>query len=171
MKSLALKAVLPLLFSFATIAAAQSDPTIPPVKMGLWESDVTVTMSGMPNMPAGAMPPRTVKSQVCMSGTNWKESIEQLRGQSQKASCTMSNLQQDPHHISFDEDCTEQQGMTASVHLDMHYDSDQSMHGTTTMKMSGPRVPQGMTMNSTISTKFLSADCGDVKPGQARPAS
>jgi len=50
-------AFLPLLLSFAALAAAQI-PTIapPPIKMGLWQSSVTVNMSGIeqPNMPSGA---------------------------------------------------------------------------------------------------------------------
>jgi hypothetical protein len=43
------------------------------------------------------------------------------------------------------------------------------MHGTTSATMSGGNIPPGMSMNSTIKSKYLGADCGDVTPGKAKP--
>ena len=155
------------LFSLATFASAQT-VTPPPMKMGLWQSDVTVQMSGMPN--GVSVPPHAVTSQFCMTPNTWQDSLRNLQNRrpNMPVNCTTSNVQQDGHHYSADVQCTAQQGFTTNVHVDMQFDSDESMHGTTTMNMSGPNAPPGMQMNSTVKSKFLNSDCGDVKPGQGK---
>jgi hypothetical protein len=162
-----IRAALAALFSLAAVAAAQT-PTPPPMKMGLWQSDVTVQMSGMPN--GVTVPPRTVTTQSCMTPDTWKNSLQnfQNRQPNMPVNCTASNVEQDSHHYSADVQCTAQQGMSTAVHVDIQFDSDESMHGTTSASMSGPNMPSGMQMNSTIQSKFLSSDCGDVKPGQGK---
>ena len=162
-------ATLPLLFSLAALASAQSDITPPPMKMGLWQSDVTVQMSGMPN--GMSMPPRTITTQSCMTPETWKSDLQNMQTHRQQmaAKCSTMNVQQDGHHYTADMQCAGQQGMTTTVHVDMQFDSDESMHGTTAATMSGaPNMPQGMSMNSTIKSKYMGADCGDVKPGQGK---
>lgn len=158
---------LPLLLSFAALASAQTD-TPPPMKMGLWQSDVTVQMNGMPN--GVTMPPRTITSQSCMTPDTWKDSLRNMqnRQRNMPSNCTTSNVQQDGHHYTADIQCSAQQGFTTAIHVDMQFDSDESMHGTTSATMSGGNAPPGMSMNSTIKSKFMSADCGDVKPGQGK---
>jgi hypothetical protein len=163
----AVPATLATLFSFAALASAQT-PTPPPMKMGLWQSEITVQMSGMPN--GMTMTPTTITSQSCMTSDTWQDSLRNMqnRQQNMPANCTTSNLQQDAHHISFDASCTAQQGISTTLHVDMQFDGDEGMHGTTTASMSGPNMPSGMQMNSTIKSKFLSSDCGDVKPGKGK---
>lgn len=163
----AVPATLAALFSVAAPASAQTI-TPPPMKMGLWQSEVTVQMSGMPN--GVTMPPRTMVSQSCMTSDTWKDSLRNLQNRQRNATadCTTANVQQDDHHYSADVQCTAQQGFTTSIHVDMQFDSDESMHGTTAMTMSGGSAPSGMSMNSTIKSKFMGSDCGDVKPGQGK---
>jgi Protein of unknown function (DUF3617) len=162
-------ATLAALFSFAALASAQSGP--PPMKMGLWQSEVTVQMTGMPN--GASMPSRTMTSQSCMTLDSWKDSLQGAQNHQPNASvkCTRSNVQQDGHHYTADVQCSGQQGGSTTIHVDMQFDSDESMHGTTTMSLSGPNAPSGMQMSSTIKSKFLSSDCGDVKPGQGKMVS
>lgn len=161
---------LPLFLLLTSLAAAQTDPLAPPpIKMGLWQSEVSVDLSGIPNMPSGAASaPKTSTHQSCMTPDSWKKAMQSLHNQQPSVNCTTSNMQQDAHHLSFDEQCSTQQGYNTSIHVDMQLDSDQAMHGTSAVKMSGPAFPQGMTMNSTIRSKFLSADCGSLKPGEAK---
>lgn len=168
MKRFPALATLPLLLSFAALAAAQSDLTPPPMKMGLWQSDVSVQMLGMPN--GVSMPPRTITSQSCLTPDTWKDAMRNLqaRRQNMAANCSNANVQQDGHHYTADVTCTGQQGFTTTVHVDMQFDSDESMHGTTSATMSGGNMPPGMSMNSTIKSKFMGSDCGDVKPGQGK---
>jgi Protein of unknown function (DUF3617) len=155
------------LFSFAALASGQTI-TPPPMKMGLWQTEVTMEMSGMPN--GAGMPPRTITTQTCMTPDTWKNSLgnAQNRMRNMPASCTTSNVQEDSHHYTADVQCTAQQGFSTTAHIDMHFDSDESMHGTTNTTMSGGNTGMNMTMNSTIKSKFMSSDCGDVKPGQGK---
>ncbi|HEY1499178.1 MAG TPA: DUF3617 domain-containing protein [Acidobacteriaceae bacterium] len=155
-------AVLPLL---CVVAAAQEPiPNIapPPVKMGLWQSTINVK----PGMgPAGA----AVTNQSCYTPDSWKQSMQSIQSRQPNTNCSTSNLHQDAHQLSFDVTCAADQGYTISYHVEMFLDSDTAMHGSTTGKMSGPAFPQGMTMGSTITSKFLSSDCGSIKPGESKP--
>jgi hypothetical protein len=162
---------LPLLLSLA--AAAQTPtPAPPPIKMGLWQSSVTVKMSGMDNLPpsAAAASTHTMVYRSCMTADSWNKAMQSMQSAQQKMDCTTSRMQQDSHQLSFDESCTAQQGYTSSIHVQMLLDSDEAMHGTSNVKMTGPAFPQGMSMSSTITSKFISSDCGDIKPGEQKPA-
>lgn len=157
---------LTLLLSLAALASAQSAP---PLKMGLWENSVTVTMSGMPNGMSGSLP--AVTKQSCMTTDTWKEALQSMQSHRQMAkaaNCSTSNVQQDTHHFAFDVSCSAQQGMNTKTHIEMTLDSEESMHGAMSTSMSGPNVPQGMVMNATIQSKFLSSDCGTLKPGEQK---
>jgi hypothetical protein len=160
-------AALATLFSIAALAAAQT-PAPPPMKMGLWQTEVSVQMNGMPN--GAGVPPRTITTQSCMTPDTWKDSLQnaQNRQHNPAANCTTSNVQQDSHHYSADMVCSGNQGFTTTIHVDMQFDSDESMHGTTAATFGGGGAAQGMSMNSTIKSKFLSSDCGDVKPGRGK---
>ncbi|HSY02910.1 MAG TPA: DUF3617 family protein [Acidobacteriaceae bacterium] len=158
-----------LLLATTFLAAAQSAP---PIKMGLWEHSVTLDMSGMPNGMGGAS--HTVSNQTCMSNDTWKEALQSMqsrRQQANAANCSTSNVEQDSHHFAFDVACVAQQGMNTKMHLDMTLDSEESMHGTMSTTMSGPNIPQGMSMKATIQSKFVSSDCGNLKPGQQKSTS
>lgn len=162
-------ASLSLLLPLATIASAQSAP---PLKMGLWEHSVTLNMSGMPNGMSGTS--QAITNQSCMSSDTWKQSLQSMQGRRQMAnaaSCTTSNVEQDSHHFAFDVACSAQQGMNTKMHLDMTLDGEESMHGTMTTTMSGPNIPQGMSMTATIKSKFVSSDCGSLKPGEQKSGS
>ncbi|MGC2620376.1 MAG: DUF3617 family protein [Acidobacteriaceae bacterium] len=153
-----------LLFASAIFASAQSAP---PLKMGLWEHTVTLDMSGMPSGMGGSGQPITKQS--CMTSKTWKDTLQSMQSHRQMANaanCSTSNVQQDAHHFSFDVACSPQQGMNTKIHVDMTLDSEESMHGTTTTSISGPQFPQGMTMTAKIKSKFVSSDCGSVKPGE-----
>jgi len=166
-----------LLLSVASLAPAQSTVPVtptppltpPPVKMGLWQSSVTINMSGMPNMPSGAGSTTHV-NQSCMTPDNWKDAFRnmQQRRQQMSANCTTTNYSQDAHQLTLDMSCTSEQGMNTNMHIQMFLDNDSAMHGSATTKISGAAFPQGMVVNSTISSKFLSSDCGDVKPGEGK---
>ena len=168
-------ATLPLLCSFAALAAAQTiEP--PPIKMGLWQSEVTTTMENAQNSPMGSAVARGMGSgratvtQGCLTPDTWKKEIQGMQQHMRDTDCTMSNFQQDSHHVSFDEACTagSQQGYSNTVHFEMLIDDTENTHGHAEMKMTGPAFPDGMTMHMAMKTKYLSSDCGDVKPGESK---
>ncbi len=173
-------APLALFLACAALVSAQSTVPItptppitpPPIKMGLWQSSVSVNMAGMmPNAPSGAGGSMTHVNQSCMTPDSWRDAFRnmQQRRQQATANCSTANVSQDAHQMTFDMNCSGQQGINTNVHVQMFLDSEESMHGNATVKMSGPNFPQGMSMTSTIASKFLSSDCGDVKPGQSKP--
>jgi hypothetical protein len=157
-------ASLTLLLSFPAVAQPPA-LTPPPIKMGLWQSSVTVKSGGMGPMAAAG---NTSAHQSCFTPDSWKQSMQAMQSRQQKMNCTTSNLQQDSHEVSFDGQCTTDQSINVNYHVEMFLDSDSAMHGTTTSKMSGPMFPQGVTMSSSIASKFISSDCGDIKPGESK---
>ena len=150
-------------------AAGVSAQTPPPLKMGLWEHQVTVQMSGMPN---GVDSTRTIVKQSCFTPNTWRNSLQQMQSHSNTGglSCSTSNMQQDVHHVAFDVQCSTaaQPAITTNMHIEMNFDSDESMHGSTTTTMSGPNMPQGMSVNTTIKSKFVNSDCGSLKPDEQK---
>lgn len=154
----------------ASVVAAQTGAgSPPPIRMGLWQSEVSVNLSGMENLPPGAGADRTSVHQSCMTPDSWKKSMQAMRGQQpSRVNCTTANMQQDSHRIAFDEQCTAEQGYNTNVHVEMFLDSQEAMHGTAAVKMTGPAFQRPISMNSTITSKFLSKDCGDIKPGEER---
>ena len=164
-------ATLPLLASFAALAAAQTVEA-PPIKMGLWQSEVTTTMQGVPDSPMShAMGSgRTTVTQGCLTPDTWKKDIQGMQQHMRNTDCTMSNFEQDAHHVSFDEACTagSQPGYSNNVHFEMLIDDTENAHGHADMKMTGPAFPDGMTMHTAMKSKYLSSDCGDVKPGESK---
>ena len=152
--------------SLFSVAAAAQIPNVapPPIKMGLWQSSVTLNSTGMGL--AGGHP---ITSQSCYTPDSWKHSMQKMQSRHPSANCTTSNMQQDSHKLSFDGQCSEAQGMSVTYHVEMFLDSDEAMHGSSRAKMSAPQFPQGMSMNSVINSKFISSDCGDIKPGESKP--
>lgn len=165
-----LRTTLPLLFCAAVAGAQMQTLKPPPLKMGLWQSTVTMQMAGMPNMPAGTAGPmgKPTTRQYCMDQGSWQKAMITSQQSMQRANCTMANVDQDTHHLAFDESCSVQGGMNMTMHMQMTWDNDESLHGTSTSKMTGPQFPQGMTMDMTIDSKFVSADCGGLPPGQSK---
>jgi len=162
-------ATLPLLASFAALAAAQTVEA-PPIKMGLWQSEVTTTMDGMPDAMGQAMGGgRTIVTQGCLTPDTWKKDIQGVQQHMHNSNCTLSNFEQDAHHIVFDQACSSgQAGFSNQTHFEMVIDDTENGHGHADSKMTGPNLPQGMAMHMTMKTKYLSADCGDVKPGEGK---
>jgi hypothetical protein len=163
-------ASLPLLLSFPAVAQTPA-LTPPPIKMGLWQSSVTVNMSGMPAGAPAAGGSIVHVNQSCMTADSWKNAFRSMQARQQQtaSSCTTTNVDQDAHQVTFDMDCSVQQGYSTSIHVKMFLDSDEAMHGNVSVKMSGANFPQGMSMTSTITSKFIGADCGDIKPGESKP--
>ena len=141
----------------------------PPVKMGLWQTEVSTTFAGMPNMPAGhAMGDHKTTTQSCWTPETWKNSLEKFNDRQHAENCTTSNMNQSAHSISFDESCTADRGYETKMHFEAQFDSSESMTGKGTVVITGQAMPQGMTMNMTMNSKFLSSSCGDVEPGKAK---
>jgi hypothetical protein len=166
------------------IAAALAQSAAAPMKAGLWDAQVssTTVMTLPPEMEAriAAMPPaQQAQMRATMSGAKpvvqtYKSCVAKqtslddvLNQQQQKAGtkCSYSNRVQTANSASFDTTCTTLQG-SATGHTDVHWIDDDHMSATTHMTASStsPRGAMQMSINSTMTWKYLGADCGDVKP-------
>jgi hypothetical protein len=164
--------ILPLLLTLATFSAvdaAQAQTLVPPpIKMGLWQTESSATMTGMEDSPMGkAMSgSHSNVTQGCLTPDTWKDSFQKMQNQLQN-DCKVSNMHQDAHSITFEETCTSER-YTSNVHFEGFFDDAEHMHGNVKVAMTAPSLPQGMTMNMAMKSHYVSASCGDVKPGEGK---
>ncbi len=176
--------ILGLLFALAfcslagTLAKAQDLPATPPVKMGLWESSITSTIGGItipPDVaarlqamgrPVPGITPHTTVTQSCMTKEEWAKSIEKWNNN--EAKCTYTNRDFTSQKFSFDMSCASEHGGVFTGHFEMLVDDDEHTHGTAHMKGETGQAGQPMTIDTTLSSHYLGADCGDIKPGDAK---
>ena len=164
------KTVFPFLFAAVTFAAVAQLSETPPVTMGLWQTETTSTVTGVENTPMAGMAAamgRQYVTQSCLTPERWKSDIQGLNARRQHG-CTLSNIHQDSHEVSFDEACQESQGGANNTHVDILIDSTEHAHGTVVMKVSMPSLPQPMTVTVNMLSHYLGSDCGGVKPGEAK---
>jgi Spy/CpxP family protein refolding chaperone len=151
-------------------------------KPGLWETTSQNTMGGMPQMPempkvdtskmtpeqaaavqaamararGGAAPPTT--SRKCW--TQEQIDKEQFHDKALNDSCTQTVVSRSARVLELKFDCTGENASTGTLKL-TSIDSEH-VNGAVTMTMTGGRGA-GMTMNSTFTSKWIGANCGDVK--------
>jgi hypothetical protein len=129
-----------------------------PIKPGLWENTA--------NMKSGPGGGRTITRQVCYSAKMTVDQyVAQLAQQTPGFQCTFSNQKVTAHNISMDQVCSGQ-GMNAKSHFDVSMPDPEHMISNSHMEMSGSVQgrPMDMKMDSAITGKFISSDCGSVKP-------
>jgi Spy/CpxP family protein refolding chaperone len=151
-------------------------------KLGLWETTSTTEISGMPAMPQipeeqlAKMPPeqrakieamikgrgmggpRTTTSKSCVT----RESLEKAMafGQNEE-SCTRKVITSTSSKQEIHIECTRGKNtMTGDLNIE-RLDGEHAK-GSMVMKSAGAERPIDMKMSFT--SKWLSADCGDVKP-------
>ena len=165
----------------AGVAGAQTkiDPnTPPPVKMGLWETHVTSQVKGIELPPdvierlkqMGRPLPgeaHTTVTRGCLTPEEWRQELEEMNKPT-NTDCTVTRNTDNVSSISFDVSCKTEEG-TVTGHWEMHILDDEHAHGSGHMKsdQTGPNG-QSFTADSTVDTRWISADCGDVRPGKAK---
>jgi len=177
-----------LVFLF-TVAVGQ-DKSLP-IKLGLWETTVSSTnqMQLPPEAEAriAAMPPAQqaqVRSMMgggtpmvstyksCAASSTTMDTLLNQAQDHEGMKCTFTNRTQTANSASFDTSCVSDQG-TMTGHSDFRMPDSEHVSGAThlTGSMSSPRGGT-MTMNitSTVTSKYLGADCGNVKPYTPAPA-
>ena len=161
---------MPLSLSLGAIAVAgvAQISEVPPVTMGLWQTETSSTVTGLENTPMAGMAAAIGAhvSQSCLTPEKWKSDIQGFNAKQQHG-CAMSNLQQSAKEISFDEVCSQGSGVNKS-HADILIDSAEHAHGTVVMTVTMPNLPQPMTINMSMISHYLGASCGDVQPGQGK---
>jgi hypothetical protein len=153
-----------------TKAAPQALSEVPPVTMGLWQTDTSSTVTGLENTPMAGMAGMMGKphsTQSCLTPDQWKNDIQGFNARQQHG-CTLSNVHQDAHEVSFDEVCQTGRGGNSTAHADILIQDQQNAHGTIVIKVADAELPAPMTINMTMASHYIASDCGDVKPGSAK---
>jgi len=121
----------------------------------------------------GAAKPAGTTVQSCIVPNT---SMDSLLNQAQQRTangmqCTFSNRVQTDKGASYDMSCSGPMG-SAKGHTDYKVIDDEHFNSTIHMTITGSAQGQVMTMNRDVTTtgKFVSADCGDVKPVGTPPA-
>lgn len=163
----------------------QSGNSITPlnVKVGLWETTVTTTMSGMPTIPDSVlaqMPPeQRAKIQQAMQAQNGKPMTtkscltkDKLQNSNpfQKApqGCTYTVLSSSGSKMEIKMECA-RNGMTMTTNITVTANDSENVKGTMHMNTSGTAASTAgstsntMKMDGTFTSKWLGASCGDVQ--------
>lgn len=159
----------------------QSGSSITPlnVKVGLWETTITANMSGMPAIPDSVlaqMPPeQRAKIQQAIQAQSGKPMTtkscltkEKLQNTNpfQKApqGCTYTVLSSSGSKMEVKMECV-RNGMTMTGNVLVTAGDSENVKGTVHMNTtsSGGGPTNGMKMDSTFTSKWLSASCGDVQ--------
>jgi hypothetical protein len=128
-----------------------------PIKPGLWENTLNSPMPGAA---------RTITRQVCYSDKMTVDQyVSQVTQQTPGFQCSMSNQKVTAHSVSADQACSGQ-GMTVKSHLEVSLPDPEHMLSNTHMEMSGSMQgrPMNMSRDIAVTGKFISSDCGTVKP-------
>jgi len=126
-----------------------SSQTTPPIKMGLWEATMTMGASG------------TYKSRACLSQESYQRMLTRV-----PPNCEISNLATTATAITGDLKCESPGGGTSKGRLDVQIPDSSTVHGTVT----AATTYQGHAVSMIIKSDwvFVSADCGDLSPGESR---
>jgi hypothetical protein len=131
-----------------------------PIKSGLWNTQVIakIGLNDNDNEP--------IVSQACFTaGTTISSYLAAMTKSAPNVQCTMSNKIQTGNHIAFDTTCTGPNA-TSKSHSDFQLADSEHFTGSShsTVVGSSQGHPINMEMNKTFTAKFLSSNCGDVKP-------
>lgn len=154
-------AVAALLFCVTTFAIA-ADSKKPPVKMGLWQEQVSTTIGGVAGVSSA---PQRDTEQVCITRKSW--STNGLQASANR--CTLENLRWNAHSLSYDAQCGAQNSVGLIFHMYILIDSDKHMHGTAGTEIATPGSANQGKWESTLTADYIGRNCGDLKPGEQKP--
>lgn len=161
--------------------AMQSGNSITPlnVKLGLWQTTVTVTMSGMPTIPDSALaqmtPEQRARIQQMIEARNGKPTTtkscltkDRLENTNpfQKApqGCTYTVLSSSGSKMEVKMECA-RNGMTMTGNVVVTASDSENVKGTVHMNTTSSTSSgsNAMKTDSTFTSKWLGSSCGDVQ--------
>ena len=125
-----------------------------PIKAGLWETHVTVNHG----------PP--IAGQSCFTaGTTLGDYLTATNKSAQGTQCSVAGKVQTTHGIAYDTACNGQ-SLSSKGHIDFQLSDPEHFGGSSHTTVTGTThgTPVNMTIDKTFTAKFLSSDCGAIKP-------
>jgi hypothetical protein len=151
LKLTGLSAAAVLLLGTLTMLAQLSDL---PIKPGLWQTQVSVN-HGSP-----------IAGQSCFSaGTTLGDYLTATNKSAQGTQCSVAGKVQTAHGIAYDTACNGT-SLSSKGHIDFQLSDAEHFSGTSHTTVSGSvrGAPVNMVIDKTFTAKFLSSDCGAIKP-------
>jgi hypothetical protein len=125
-----------------------------PIKAGLWETQVSVN-HGSP-----------IAGRSCFSaGTTLSDYLTATNKAASGTQCSVANKAQTAHGIAYDTACNGT-SMSSKGHIDFQLPDAEHFNGTshTTVTGTAQGAPVNMAIDKAFTAKFVSSDCGSVKP-------
>ena len=155
------------------LSAGMAQISEPPVKMGLWQTNITSTMTGFQippevaaRMKAMGKPvpgaPNTVVTQSCLTPEKWKDSFRHMQ---QDHDCQLTNVHQSSTAMSADMACKAPDGKyTSTGHMEVSFTSESKMSGKVHVTTVMQSQPQPIVMDMTFDGVYKGADCQGISP-------
>jgi Protein of unknown function (DUF3617) len=160
------------LLGFLGSALAQTSE--PPVKMGLWQTKETSTMTGFqipPDVaarlkamgrPVPGAEPQTVVSQSCLTPEKWKDMFRHMQ---RNPDCQFTNEHQSSTGMSADMACKSADGSTSSRgHIEVSFTTSEKMTGKVHAEAMRQSQPQPIVMDMKFESAYHGADCQGISP-------
>jgi hypothetical protein len=157
---------------FLSAALAQSSE--PPVKMGLWQTKITSTMTGFqipPDVaaklkamgrPVPGSEPQTVVSQSCLTQEKWKDMFSHMQ---RNHDCQLTNEHQSSTSMSADMACKSPDGQYSSTgHVEAKFTNSEKMTGKVHVETIRQSQPQPIVMDMSFDSAYQGADCQGISP-------
>ena len=125
-----------------------------PIKAGLWETQVSVNHG----------PP--IAGRSCFSaGTTLGDYLTATNKAVPGMQCSIANKTQSAHGIAYDTTCNSP-SLSSKGHIDFQLPDAEHLNGTSHTTVTGTvhGAPVNMVIDKTFTAKFVSSDCGSVKP-------
>jgi hypothetical protein len=129
----------------------------PPVKMGLWQTTDTSTISGMGQMPV-------IVTQSCFTQAGWQNVFKSMQHDDH---CTFTSMKQTATTFTADMACSSGDS-SSTTHFDVKFVSTERIQGEAHGQMLSPHWPQPMNFEAHFESVFQGADCKGVSPDRAR---
>jgi len=156
------------------LSAGLAQSAEPPVKMGLWQSRITSTMTGFqvpPDVAAklkamgrsvpGSEPQITV-SQSCLTPQKWKDMFSQMQ---RNHDCQLTNQHQSASGLSADMSCKSADGQYSSTgRIEVNFTSSEKMSGKVHVETTRQSQPQPIVMDMSFESNYQGSDCKGIDP-------
>lgn len=156
------------------LSAGLAQISAPPVKMGLWQSKVTSTMTGFqipPDVaarlkamgrPVPGSEPQITVSQSCLTPEKWKDMFSHMQ---RNHDCQYTNEHQSSTGMSVDMACKSADGQYSTTgHIDARFTSSEKMTGKVHVETVRQSQPQPIVMDMSFESAYQGADCKGISP-------